>query len=57
MDRPGLPNLHQVSDTLYRGAQPTVEGMGELKKLGVKTVISLRAHHNDDGGAGDFYIF
>lgn len=45
----GLPNLHKVNDRLYRGAQPTAEGMAELKKLGVKTVISLRAHHDDDG--------
>lgn len=42
MTRPGLPNLHRVSDDLYRGAQPTAEGMTELKKLGVKTVVNLR---------------
>lgn len=38
----GLPNLHKVSDNLYRGAQPTAEGLQELKKLGVHTVIDLR---------------
>ncbi len=38
----GLPNLYQVSSDLYRGAQPTAEGLQELKKLGIKTVIDLR---------------
>jgi protein tyrosine/serine phosphatase len=47
VDRPGLPNLHKVSDDLYRGAQPTVEGIAELKTLGVKTVINLRNGDSD----------
>jgi protein tyrosine phosphatase (PTP) superfamily phosphohydrolase (DUF442 family) len=47
VERPGLPNLHQVSSTLYRGAQPTPEGLGELRRLGVKTVVSLRAFHGE----------
>ena len=38
----GLPNLYKVSDSLYRGALPTAEGLQELKKLGVRTVIDLR---------------
>ncbi len=38
----GLPNLYKVSDNLYRGALPTTEGLLELKKLGVRTVIDLR---------------
>ncbi len=45
--RPGLPNLHRITDTLYRGAQPTEAGFAELKKMGVKTVINLRAVHSD----------
>jgi tyrosine-protein phosphatase SIW14 len=44
---PGLPNLHKVSDDLYRGAQPTAEGMKELEKLGVKTVVNLRSIASD----------
>jgi protein tyrosine phosphatase (PTP) superfamily phosphohydrolase (DUF442 family) len=44
---PGLPNLHKVSDGLYRGAQPTAEGFRELKKLGIKTVVNLRSDHSD----------
>jgi len=42
LELPGLPNLHKVSDELYRGAQPTAEGMKQLEKLGVKTVVNLR---------------
>jgi protein tyrosine phosphatase (PTP) superfamily phosphohydrolase (DUF442 family) len=43
----GLPNLYKVSDDLYRGAQPTAEGLRELKKLGVRTVINLRESDGD----------
>jgi protein tyrosine phosphatase (PTP) superfamily phosphohydrolase (DUF442 family) len=42
----GVPNLHKVSDRLYRGAQPTAEGLLELKKLGIKTIINLRSSHS-----------
>jgi protein tyrosine/serine phosphatase len=48
LERPGLPNLHRVSPLLYRGAQPTREGFLELRSLGVKSVVSLRAFHADD---------
>jgi protein tyrosine/serine phosphatase len=53
IERPGLPNLHRVSADLYRGAQPTAEGMQELKKLGVRTVVNLRALHSDRDEIGD----
>ncbi len=43
----GAPNLHQVTDGLYRSAQPTAEGFRNLKKLGVRTVVNLRAFHSD----------
>jgi protein tyrosine/serine phosphatase len=46
-DLVGLPNFAKVSDELYRGAQPTREGFLELKRLGVKTVVSFRALHSD----------
>jgi len=45
--RDGLPNLHQVAPGLYRGAQPTAEGMQALERLGVRTVVNLRAFHSD----------
>jgi protein tyrosine/serine phosphatase len=43
----GLPNLHRISDRLYRSAQPTANGFEELKRMGVKTVVNLRAFHSD----------
>lgn len=43
----GAPNLHKVSDLLYRCAQPTAPGFKELEKLGIKTVINLRSERSD----------
>jgi len=43
VDRPGLPNLNKINDNLYRSAQPKAEGIAELEKLGVKTVLNLRS--------------
>ena len=37
-----LPNFSQVNSTFYRGAQPTENGVKELAKMGVKTIIDLR---------------
>lgn len=54
--RPGLPNLHKVSDKLYRGAQPTAEGVRELEKLGVRTIICLRDNHSDKDILGNSKI-
>ena len=52
---PGLPNLYQVTPTLYRAAQPLPKGLtylGDLHPLEpggrpIKTVLSLRARHDD----------
>jgi protein tyrosine/serine phosphatase len=46
-DIPGLPNFAKVSDSLYRGAQPTAEGFDRLKRMGVKTVVNLRSFSSD----------
>jgi len=43
----GVPNLHKVSDHLYRSAQPTAEGMKRLEAMGIKTVVTLRSFHSD----------
>jgi protein tyrosine phosphatase (PTP) superfamily phosphohydrolase (DUF442 family) len=43
----GVPNLHKVSNELYRSAQPTAQGMKNLKGLGIETVVSLRSFHSD----------
>lgn len=37
-----LPNFAQVNANLYRGAQPTENGVRRLGKMGVKTIIDLR---------------
>lgn len=37
-----LPNFSKVSVKLYRGAQPTENGVRQLAKMGVKTIIDLR---------------
>jgi tetratricopeptide (TPR) repeat protein len=47
VELPGLPNFHKVSENLYRGAQPSAEGMKQLEKLGIKTVVNLRSFHSD----------
>jgi len=47
IELPGLPNFHKVSDELYRGAQPTKQGIEQLKKLGIKTIMNLRSFHSD----------
>ncbi|MDT8301172.1 MAG: dual specificity protein phosphatase family protein [Sedimentisphaerales bacterium] len=47
LELPGVPNLHKVSDDLYRGAQPSSDGMKQLEKLGIKTIINLRLVHSD----------
>jgi protein tyrosine phosphatase (PTP) superfamily phosphohydrolase (DUF442 family) len=47
--RPGLENLYQVTDTLYRGAQPDGGGFATLRGMGVKTVVNLRFLHSDRG--------
>jgi protein tyrosine/serine phosphatase len=46
----GVPNLHKIDDNLFRSAQPTRQGMKNLKKLGIKTIINLRAFHSDTDG-------
>jgi tyrosine-protein phosphatase SIW14 len=40
---PGVPNAGKVTDHLFRGAQPSLNNLSELKKLGVTTIIDLRA--------------
>jgi tyrosine-protein phosphatase SIW14 len=45
----GLPNLGEVTPTLYRGAQPTGKGFENLAKMGIGIVVDLR-----DGNEGKF---
>lgn len=53
LELPGVENLHKVSEFLYRGAQPTKEGMKQLKELGIKTIVNLRSFHSDRDEIGD----
>src|SRR5829696_675154 len=39
---PELPRIHQVSEQLYRGAQPLRGGIRRLAELGINTIINLR---------------
>jgi len=49
----GVPNLHKVSSTLYRSAQPSAEGMKNLKSMGIETIVNLRSFHSDRDEIGD----
>ena len=44
----GVPNLHRITPTLYRSEQPNAEGMKNLEKMGIRTVINLRYFNHDD---------
>ena len=39
----GIQNYGEVTPTLFRGAQPTAEGLETLNKMGVDIVVDLRA--------------
>jgi tyrosine-protein phosphatase SIW14 len=39
----GISNMGKVSDALFRGAQPHLSSLDELKKLGITTIIDLRS--------------
>jgi tyrosine-protein phosphatase SIW14 len=39
----GVPNAGKVTEQLYRGAQPHVGSISRLKKMGITTIVDLRA--------------
>jgi protein tyrosine phosphatase (PTP) superfamily phosphohydrolase (DUF442 family) len=47
LEKPGVPNCHQITTNLFRSAQPTVQGMAELKSMGIKMIVNLRHFHSD----------
>lgn len=53
IQKKGVPNLHKVSDQLYRSAQPTSEGMKNLKAMGIATIVNLRSFNSDRDEIGD----
>lgn len=42
LNSPNLPNFHKITENIYRGGQPTADGIKELAKLGIKTIINFR---------------
>ena len=48
LEMKGLPNLHRVTPTLYRSAQPDATSGEALQKLGIKTVLSFRKHDKEE---------
>src|SRR5262249_26163998 len=43
----GLRNAGKIDDSLFRGAQPQLQGIDELKKLGITTIVDLRGDGRD----------
>jgi tyrosine-protein phosphatase SIW14 len=51
-EAPGIPTFQLVNDNVYRGGQPSREGIKHLAKIGVRTVIDLRGgreHSSEEG--------
>ena len=44
---PAIPNSGKINDHLYRGAQPRPQGLAELKKLGITTIVDLRGEDRE----------
>lgn len=42
---PGVPNAARVSDQLFRGAQPELSSLPQIKTLGVTTIVDLRRQY------------
>jgi protein tyrosine/serine phosphatase len=43
----GIHNAGKINDVLFRGAQPKENGLAELKKLGITTIVDLRGEHQE----------
>ena len=37
-----LPNFCRVNETLYRGGQPSEEGIKKLARMGIRTIVNFR---------------
>jgi protein tyrosine/serine phosphatase len=46
-----LKNFYKLDDKVYRSAQPDKKGFQELKRLGIRNVLSFRDHHADERDA------
>ncbi|MET3439325.1 protein tyrosine/serine phosphatase [Variovorax paradoxus] len=47
LDTLGVENLHRITPTLYRSAQPRTANVAALKALGIRTIVSLRSFNDD----------
>ncbi|MGA8145690.1 MAG: dual specificity protein phosphatase family protein [Candidatus Acidiferrales bacterium] len=45
---PGVPNFGEITPNLFRGAQPSREGVDALAKMGVGIVINLRGDRDSE---------
>lgn len=43
----GIRNAGKINDVLFRGAQPKENGLAELKKLGITTIVDLRGEDRE----------
>ena len=44
----GIPNFAHVTDTLYRGGQPSLAGFGTLQQMGVGIVVNFRNERGEN---------
>jgi len=44
---PGIPRFQAVTESLFRGGQPTDTGFRFLKQKGIKTVVNLREENDE----------
>lgn len=47
-----VKNLYQVDKGIYRSGQPGTNNIADLEKLGIRQILSLRNHHNDEDVMG-----
>ncbi|GAC1417984.1 MAG: hypothetical protein NVSMB62_09310 [Acidobacteriaceae bacterium] len=45
---PGVPNFHEVTPRVYRGGQPSAEGLDSLAKFGIGIVVDGRKFHKKE---------
>lgn len=50
-----IENFYKVSNILYRGGQPSADGIKELKAMGIKTIINLRIEAPSDRSLAEKY--
>ena len=47
LDELQVENLHRITPTLYRSAQPRRANVAALQSLGIRTIVSLRSFNDD----------